>query len=263
MTRSRRGLPVAIGARLKKCPGIVTLGFKPNFSDYSEQDREHLLKADRIYYPTAFYADLFNTMGKQTFPSYHTYKFAQDKIRQTAMFDLLGIPHPRTRVFYGPGQKAGITDHFSYPFVAKIPRGSARGEGVFLIRTPEDLNTYLALGGPAYIQEYLPIDRDMRIVIIGDKIRLAFWRISSGQRFRTNLSRGAGISFDPLPAGVIDLALSTARRCGWDDVGLDIAQSGDQLYVLEGNMKYGTKGFIKAGIDYRAMLVQLIADREI
>ena len=256
-------LPVAIGARLKQCPGVLTLGFKPNFTDYSPADRERLVTADKIYYPTAFYADLFNTMGKPTFPSFHTYKFAQDKIRQTAMFNLLNIPHPRTRVFYGPKQKAAITDHFSFPFVAKIPRGSAKGEGVFLIRGQEDLNTYLALGGPAYIQEYLPIDRDMRIIVIGDKIRLAFWRIASGKAFQTNLSQGADISFDPLPERVLDLALSTARRCGWNDVGLDIARSGNKYYVLEGNMKYGTKGFTKAGIDYKGLLANLIANGEI
>jgi len=263
VTADRTGLPVAIGARLKKCPGVLTLGFKPNVTDYSTADRERLLAADKIYYPTAFYADLFNTMGKPTFPSFHTYKFAQDKIKQTAMFTLLDIPHPRTRVFYGPKQKTTITDHFDFPFVAKIPRGSAKGEGVFLIRNPKDLNKYLALGGPAYIQEYLPIDRDMRIVVIGDKIRLAFWRISPDKKFQTNLSQGANISFDPLPGPVLDLALSTASRCGWNDVGLDIAQSGDKYYVLEGNMKYGTKGFKKAGIDYKALLAQLIADGEI
>lgn len=263
MTPVRRSPPVAIGARLKNCPGVITLGLKPNFTDYPQKDQARLLTADRIYYPTAFYADLFNAMGKETFPSFHTYKFAQDKIKQTAMFSLMDIPHPKTRVFYGARQKAGIPDHFSFPFVAKVPRGSAKGEGVFLIRTQDELADYLTLGGPAYIQEYLPIDRDMRIVVIGKKVRLAFWRIAPETGFRTNLSQGAGISFDPLPGEVLDLALATARRCGWNDVGIDIARSGNHYYVLEGNIKYGTRGFTKAGIDYKALLAQLIADSEI
>ena len=122
--------PVAIGARLKTCPEILTLGFRPNFTDYSPREQELLLGAKTILYPTAFYADLFNAMGKPTFPSFHTYKFAQDKIKQTAMFGLLDIPHPRTRVFYGPRQKTGITDHFDFPFVAKSP-GAPPKEKVF------------------------------------------------------------------------------------------------------------------------------------
>lgn len=222
-----------------------------------------LISADKIYYPTTFYADLFNAMGKRTFPSFHTYTFAQDKIKQTAIFKMLGLPHPKTRVFYGPGQKREILNHFDFPFVAKVPRGSARGQGVFLVRNPDELAAYLALKTPAYIQEYLPIDRDMRIVIIGKKIRLAFWRMRTGTEFRTNVSRGGRINFDPLPAPVMDLALKTARQCGWDDVGIDIAESQGHFFILEGNMKYGTKGFKLAGIDYKKLLIQLICDGEI
>jgi len=250
--------PIAIGARLKKCPEIHTMGFRPNFSDYSPWEQERLFSASKIYYPTAFYADLFNAMGKETFPSYHTYKFAQDKIKQTALFQMLGLPHPRTKVFYGPRQKKHILKEFDFPFIAKIPRGSARGVGVYLIQTSGDLEHYLTRKGPAYIQEYLPIDRDMRIIVIGRQIVLGFWRIAGKGNFKTNLSQGGDISFDPLPQKALDLALLTAEKCGWDDVGIDIIQSDNHLYVLEGNMKYGTKGFQKAGIDYRVLLCRLI-----
>ncbi len=106
-------------------------------------------------------------MGKATFPSYHTYKCVQDKIKQTALFDLLNLPHPRTRVFYGNRQKKLILDHFSFPFIAKIPRGSALGSGVYLIHNEKELRNYLEQTSPAYIQAYLPIDRDIRVVVIG------------------------------------------------------------------------------------------------
>ena len=96
---------IALEARLRNCKNVLTLGVRPNFSDYSPREAELIRKADKIYYPTAFYADLFDAMGKATFPSYHTYKCAQDKIKQTALFDLLNLPHPRTRVFYGKRQK--------------------------------------------------------------------------------------------------------------------------------------------------------------
>lgn len=255
--------PLAIGARLKHHSGIRTLGFKPNFTDYPPEEQAALAAAPKIYYPTAFYADLFNTMGKATFPSYHTYCFAQDKIRQTAVFEMNRIPHPRTRVFYGKRQKQQILEHFNFPFVAKIPRGSAKGEGVFLISGPEDLASYLSRKDPAYIQEYLPIERDMRIVVIGTKVRLAFWRVAPATCFHTNISRGGDICFDPLPQKALDLALTTAATCGWDDVGIDIAESQGQYYVLEGNMKYGTKGFKAAGMDYKRLLAGLILSGEI
>ncbi len=255
--------PLALGARLKKIPSIHTLGFKPVFNDYSIEEQRLILGADKIYYPTAFYADLFNAMGKPTFPSFHTYKFAMDKIKQTAIFHMLGIPHPRTRVFYGERQKKTILDFFRFPFIAKKARGSARGRGVFLINNRDALSAYLKDHRPAYIQEYLPVDRDMRIIIIGKKIRLAFWRVPGSDNFKTNLSQGGTVCFDPLPEEALDLALMTALKCGWDDVGIDIIMHQGRPFVLEGNMKYGTRGFHQTGINYREMLAGLIISGEL
>jgi len=255
--------PVALGQRLKQHPAILTLGLKPNFKDYSNRERNLILKADKIYYPTMFYADLFNAMGKKTFPSYHTYKFAQDKIKQTAIFNMLGIPHPVTKTFYGKKQKLTILDYFSFPFIAKKPRGSSKGRDVYLIQNNDDLSNYLRKKGPAYIQEYLSIRKDMRIVIIGNKIRLAYWRLAGPDNFRTNLCQGGTIRFDPLPEKALEMALLTALKCGWDDVGIDIIEHDNQFYVLEGNMKYGTKGFLKAGINYKELLADLIVTGKI
>jgi len=131
---------VALEARLKSCCNVITLGVKPNFTDYSDSEAALIRQARKIYYPTPFYADLLDTAGIATFPSYHTYKFVQDKIKQTALFNILGIPHPRTRVFYGKRQFTSITRHFRFPFIAKIPRGSAMGRGVFRIQNSEELS---------------------------------------------------------------------------------------------------------------------------
>ena len=219
--------------------------------------------AAKIYYPTQFYAGLFDSMNKPTFPSTHNYTCAQDKIRQSVLFNLLDIPHPRTKVFYGKKQKSQIGKYFSFPFIAKVPRGSAMGRGVFLIQNQPALYDYLDLGTPAYIQEYLPVRRDMRIVVIGSKIVHAYWRIAAAGEFRSNLARGAKVSLEKLPKAARDLALQAAASCHWNDVGIDICEYQNKLYVLEGNMKYGREGFKAAGIDYIAMMERMIENKEI
>ena len=249
---------IALEARLRDCRNVRTLGVRTNFSDYSPEEAALIRSAKKIYYPTTFYAHLFDAMGKATFPSYHTYKCVQDKIMQTALFELLELPHPRTRVFYGNRQKKTIQDYFKYPFIAKIPRGSAMGRGVFLIQNRHDLDSYLDQTDAAYIQEYLPVDRDMRIVVIGRRIVHAYWRIAAVDDFRTNVALGGTISLDSIPDNARELALDTALACGWDDVGIDICEYNGQLYVLEGNMKYGKEGFRKAGIDYAKLMESLI-----
>ena len=261
MTNSTKA--IALEARLRDCRNVKTLGVRTNFSDYSPEEIELIRNAKKIYYPTTFYADLFDAMGKPTFPSYHTYKCVQDKIRQTALFELLEIPHPKTRVFYGNRQKKTITDFFNFPFVAKIPRGSAMGRGVFLICNADDLDRYLEQTDVAYIQQYLQVDRDMRIVVIGDHIVHAYWRIAQRDEFRSNVALGGKISFDSIPQQARELALHTAHACGWNDVGIDICEYEGRHFVFEANMKYGREGFRKAGIDYTRLMETLIENEKI
>jgi ribosomal protein S6--L-glutamate ligase len=220
-------------------------------------------EAPIVYYPTVFYADLFDAMGKATFPSYHTYKCVQDKIKQTALLQMLHIPHPRTRVFYGKHQKSKILNYFDFPLIGKTPRGSALGRGVFLIHDQKQLQTYTDNHPVAYIQEYLPIDRDIRIVVIGGEVVHAYWRKSPEGEFRTNVFCGGEILLEKVPAAALELARETARACRWNDVGVDICRQADRYYVLEANMKYGREGFRQAGIDYIALMEQLIANETI
>jgi len=254
---------IALEARLKNCKNVRTLGVRSNFSDYSPGEAELIRQADKIYYPTTFYADLFDTAGKITFPSYHTYKCVQDKIKQTALFELLDLPHPRTRVFYGKRQKSTILDYFPFPFIAKIPRGSALGRGVFLIQNDAELHDYLDQVTPAYIQQYLPVKRDIRVVVIGIRIVHAYWRIAPPNEYRSNLAVGGRISLDNVPDAARDLALQVARTCRWDDVGIDICEHNGRFYVLEAKMKYGKEGFRQAGLDYQRIMESMIANEEI
>ena len=254
---------IALEGRLRECNNVVTLGVRPNFSDYSAQDADLIRNAKKIFYPSTFYADLFDSMGKLTFPSYHTYKCVQDKIKQTALFEMLNISHPRTRVFYGKRQKKNIMNHFRFPFVAKIPRGSAMGRGVYLIQNNDELKDYLQLSPVAYIQAYLPVDRDIRAIVVGNRIVHAYWRIAPPDEFRSNLAVGGTVSLEAVPQAAIDLALHTARRCQWNDVGIDICQNEGHYYVLEANMKYGKEGFRQAGIDYFQLMEAMIENEEI
>lgn len=137
------------------------------------------------------------------------------------------------------------------------------GRGVFLIKTLDDLRSYCSLSAAAYIQEYLPSDRDMRIVIIGKEVVHGYWRIAAEGEFRSNVAVGATIRLDPVPQEALDLALDTALKCRWDDVGIDIVEHDGKFYVLEANMKYGREGFRQAGIDYTRLMEDLIEAQRI
>ena len=258
----RCGPFVALGRRLQGIPEVITLGVKPNFFDYSVQERKLILGAEIILYPTLNYAQFLTTMEKKIFPSLETYLYADEKIKQTNLFQMIEIPHPRTRVYYHLHHK-DIIEEFSFPFVAKLARRSARGGGVFKIHNSEELKSYLGLTRIAYIQEYLPHDRDLRVVLIKYNPVLAYWRIRSPDNFRTNLSQGGKISFDDIPTEGVRLAQDSARKCKFDDVGMDLINCRDTWYVIEANMKYGRKGLMMKGLDLKEIMRQKLLSGEI
>ncbi|MBU0994229.1 MAG: RimK family alpha-L-glutamate ligase [Proteobacteria bacterium] len=254
---------IALESRLNACRNVITLGVKPNFSDYGKETIAMIQDSEQIYYPSSFYAGLFETGKKLIFPSYQTYVYAQDKIKQTALFQTSGLPHPRTRFFYGCRQKKSIKAHFQFPFIAKIPRGSARGKGVFLIKNDNELDTYNALTHVSYIQDYLKADQDIRVICIGGEVITAYYRVAASNDFRSNISCGGAITDEPVPGEAIELARFAARKFRWNDCGIDIIPFEKKYYIIEANMKYGKQGLKKKGIDYFRLMEQLIENGKI
>ena len=252
---------VALGARLKRFNEFLTLGVKPNFADYSAREKELIRAAPRIFYPSLAYAPLLHAMGKSIYPSLACHLLAGDKIKQTRMLELLGLPHPRTRVYFG-SQRSRVLQDFTLPLIAKTPRASALGRGVHLIRDNAALQVYLARNDPAYIQEYLPMERDIRVVVIGKQTVCAYWRQAQHGEFRHNLALGAQLDFAAVPQAAVDLAVRAAGLCGLDEVGVDVAWLNGQAKLIEFNMKFGLRGPKQAGIDIPAYVVrEIMAER--
>ncbi len=253
---------IALGKRLRHSLLIQTLGVRPNLDDYSETELDLLRAADTIYYPSSLYEDVFLALEKTVFPANY-YRYMGDKIKQTDLFTLLDIPHPRTRIYEGSHRAQRILADFSFPFIAKIPRGSSKGKGVFLIRSHGGLRRYLNGSSLAYVQEYLPLDRDLRIVLLGRQVVHAYWRIARPGEFRSNVSLGGRISFEDIPAEALRFAEQVAHLCRFDEVGLDICICENRYLVLEANMVYGLKGFEAAQLNIYELLSQSLFEGSI
>lgn len=247
---------ISLGKRLRFTPSFECVGTLPNWEDYPIPTKAVIRHAKEIYYPSAVYEDLFRSLDKTIFPS-NFYRFMGNKIRQSALFQLLGIPHPRTRLYYGRNPLARILKDFDFPFVAKIPVGSSQGEGVWLVRKRSELRAYLQDHRPAYIQQYLPIDRDIRVVLIAGQVVHYYWRMQQPGNFRNNVAQGARISYQDIPDGALEFAADVAGRCNFGEVGLDICRFEHTYYVIEANMVYGLEGFRQAGIDIHEVFADL------
>ncbi len=246
---------ISLGKRLRKS-SFRCVGLKPYWRDYPEELQREILSAEKICYPGPVYGEIFQAGGLSVFPRNY-YHFLGNKIAQTDLFNLLQVPQPRTKIYYGRRCFEAIAKDFSYPFVAKTPFGSSQGRGVFLICRPEELSRYLETHNPAYIQEYLPIERDLRVVVIDGNLVHAYWRVHVEDDFRNNVTQGGTVSFENVPAKALDFAMETALKCRFDEVGLDICEYSGKYYVLEANMVFGQEGFRKRDMDIHQIIANL------
>ncbi len=252
------GKPVGLAGPVRNCPYLDFLGIRMNWCDYSRQEQQRILGASMVFFPTILYFRQLTAMGVPIYPGPVAYSVLGDKIAQLSLFRMGGLPMPRTRVYTGSCMEERIMQEFSFPFIGKIPYGSSLGRGVFFISDHESLRNYLQQPGPAYIQEYLPIDRDIRVVIIGGRIQLVYWKLAQQGEFRTNVALGGRISFDPVPDPVLELAMQVPERTGIDHAGLDICWYDGMPYLLEANIQFGRQGMETAGLRIGEIICSMI-----
>lgn len=235
-------------------PGTTVL--KP---EHYLQHKALLQEADWVLFPEYWQLNaLVHGLKCRVFPSVASYRIGHDKVEMTRAFQTVAPEHtPWTMIeANGPLERDRIWDAMSLPFVAKLPKASM-GEGVWLIETRDDWRRYCERTDVLYVQEYLPIDRDVRVVIIGDEVLTAYWRTQADQGFYNNVARGGRIDNSPVPEAATRLALRLARELDVDHAGFDIALVEGYPYVLEFNRLFGNKGLDKGARLQEAILSYL------
>lgn len=226
---------------------LRTLHFPPHLQlkpDQIFQYKEQLAEADWVLFPEYWQLNaLLFAFKAHIFPSLPTYLIGHNKVEMTRAFEaVVPVNMPVTRIHGNSPEKAErLWDDFATPFVAKIPK-SSMGEGVFLIESRQDWQAYCQKTDTLYVQEYLPIDRDLRLVVVGEKVVTAYWRLQSSDGFHNNIARGGEVAYDDIPPDAIVLVEYVAKTLGVDHAGFDVAMVDGFPYLLEFNRMFGTRG---------------------
>lgn len=218
--------------------------------------RDELRQADWVLFPEYWQLNaLVHGLKCRVFPSVASYRIGHDKIEMTRAFQAVAPNHiPLTLIEpNSPQAREKILDTLPLPFVAKRPRASM-GDGVWLIETDADWRRYCEAAEVLYVQEYLPIDRDIRIVIVGERILTAYWRQQAPQGFYNNVAKGGLVVHDAVPQAALDLASQVARDLDVNHAGFDVAMVGGHPYLLEFNRLFGNQGMTQSGLLRHAIL---------
>ncbi len=226
---------------------------------YLQHDAD-IESADWLLFPEYWQLNVLHyAYKKRIFPSPASYALGHDKVEMTRAFMAVAPEHVPFTLIHGnsPEKADEIWQKMPLPFVAKIPK-SSMGEGVFLIESLADWHQYCLKTDVLYAQEYLPIDRDLRIVVIGEKVVGGYWRIQSDNGFHNNIARGGTVLEGPLPESAVELVLKLAKTLGIDHAGFDIAMIDHYPFVLEFNRMFGTQGIHKIIGDTTPMILEYL-----
>ena len=195
-----------------------------------------------------------------------------DKYRTSLVLAEADLPTPRTALITDEDM---IEDHHKqvggkFPVVAKTLRGS-KGIGVFILESEVSLKSTLQAfrknneDEELILQEYIPINNDMRIIVLDGKVTAVMRRDKAKGDFRSNFSMGAKVSGIRISKEIKKLATDAAKAIGCYYCGVDIALSKrtKKPYILEVNSSPGSEGNEEAtGTNIVGDFVDHIIDKE-
>lgn len=236
-------------------PGVTYLKPEEIF-----RHQEALRAADWVLYPEYWQVNsLVYGLKRRIFPSPASYHLGHDKVEMTrALWSVCQAHVPETLIL-GRGETSveAVRERFDFPFVAKEVRNSM-GRGVFLVEEPAQLRDYVARNEVLYLQEYLPIDRDLRVVWVGDRVVAAYWRIGADGAFHHNVAQGGTVSFEEVPEAALALVQRVATELGINHAGFDLAVVDGHCYFLEFNVLFGNQALAARGIRLGAHILDYL-----
>ncbi|MFQ5878135.1 MAG: RimK family alpha-L-glutamate ligase [Acidobacteriota bacterium] len=208
----------------------------------------------------------FDMMGVALVNNSQPIARSRDKLRALQLLSRAGVPVPRSVVARHPSQARRALEFVGgAPAIVKLLKGT-QGIGVVLAETEQIvmqvMETFWRLGMNVLIQEFVEESegRDIRALVIGDRVACAMRRQARLGEFRSNVHRGGtGVAVD-LPAEYAGVAIRAARTVGLRLAGVDMLESKQGPKVMEVNSSPGLERLEACcGVDVAGAVVEYAA----
>ncbi|MEC4088367.1 MULTISPECIES: ATP-grasp domain-containing protein [Pseudoalteromonas] len=148
------------------------------------------------------------------------------------------LPAPHTEIFYVPEKAKRYLSQATYPKIIKRSYGPSNYGGYFVHKV-DNYDEAMALLTekkyyPAYVQDFVPMEADIRVMLVGHKPVCAFWRRPPEGEWLTNTSQGGSMDYQAVPKSVLKLATAASKAANAEYWACDIALGKDgKLRILE------------------------------
>ena len=190
---------------------------------------------------------------------------SRDKLRATQILSRHSIGMPATAFVHSRADVRGAIERVGgAPVVIKLLEGT---QGIGVILAPEAkmaeaiIETLHSTKQNVLIQNFISESkgRDIRALVVGDRVVAAMRRVASGDEFRSNLHRGGTVERVALEPEFEQAAVRSAQIMGLRVAGVDMLEGNDGPLVMEVNSSPGLEGIETAtGLDVAGAIVDFI-----
>ena len=191
---------------------------------------------------------------------------SRDKLAALQQLAAAGVGIPRTVLARGKGEVRELVAQVGgLPAILKLIQGT-QGVGVMIAHSEAEVTSILGtlwdLGQEILLQEFVAESggRDVRALVVGERVAGAMRREARKGEFRSNLHRGGSGSPVQLPAEYAQAAVRAAQVLGLGVAGVDLLESEGGPKVMEVNSSPGFEGLERAtGLDIAGEIVEYAA----
>ena len=177
---------------------------------------------------------------------------ARDKLRANQILSRHQIGMPATAFVRNRADvRPAIARVGGAPVVIKLLEGT---QGIGVILAPEVkvaeaiIETLHSTNQNVLIQRFIKESRgrDIRALVVGDRVVAAMRRVASGDEFRSNVHRGGTVERVELTPDYEQAAVRSAQIMGLKVAGVDMLEGAEGPLVMEVNSSPGLEGVQKA-----------------
>ena len=241
-----------------------------NLNDKNSKYRgQVVLQRSVSYFKSVHSTAVLQGLGARVINPLHAAIMCGNKLYAHMELEKAGIRTPNAVAAFSDESAIEILDKIGYPAVIKPTVGSW-GRLIALLRDKdaakaviEDREHMFPLYQVYYFEEFVKRPpRDIRAIVIGDKVVAAIYRYSGIGEWKTNMALGGHAEMCPVTNELEDICLKASNALNGQIVGVDLMESNSEgLVVHEVNNTTEFKNTVRiTGVDIPGLMIDYALD---
>ncbi|MDQ3835938.1 MAG: lysine biosynthesis protein LysX [Thermoproteota archaeon] len=255
-------------AAIKKGIGVENVDCKNLQINLNEKNSKYLgqvvLQRSVSYFKSVHSTAALQGLGARVINPLQAAILCGNKLYAHMELQNVGIKTPKAVAAFSAESAMAMLQKIGYPAVIKPTVGSW-GRLIALLRDKdaakaviEDREHMFPLYQIYYFEEFVERPpRDIRAIVIGDRVAAAIYRYSGDGEWKTNMALGGRAETCPLTNELEDICIKAAHALNGQIVGVDLMESNnDGLLVHEVNNTTEFKNTVRVtGIDIPGLMI--------